>query len=199
MSERYSMLWNEDLKARLLKRKAAEQLGISDEELEQRLQRLLLLLPDIRQKLSSMRPQIVAALAAQVDEMPGRLMQLKTIFPGANSSLLAMRQPELVLGFDMARLESIAAELRELLPNLNVDLLVEHNPAMLDVPGLKAAIEEARRIMPSLDVQKQMASDPQLIFGFQRGSQLIPYDPPRPEEAEEADDDEYAAYYGSGV
>lgn len=36
------------------------------------------------------------------------------------------------------------------------DLLVEHNPAMLDVPGLKAAIEEARRIMPGLDVQKQV-------------------------------------------
>lgn len=46
-----------------------------------------------------------------------------------------------------------------------------------------------------------MAQDPQLIFGFQRGSQLIPYDPPRPEDAAqtEADDDEYAAYYGSGV
>lgn len=28
-------------------------------------------------------------------------MQLKAIFPDANSSLLAMRQPELVLGFDM--------------------------------------------------------------------------------------------------
>ena len=52
-------------------RKAAEQLGMSDEELEERLQRLLLLLPDIRQKLASMRPQLVAALAAQVDEMPG--------------------------------------------------------------------------------------------------------------------------------
>lgn len=38
------------------------------------------------------------------------------------------------------------------------DLLVEHNPAMLDVPGLKAAIEEARRIMPSLDVQKQVGA-----------------------------------------
>ncbi len=50
-----------------------------------------------------------------------------------------------------------------------------------------------------LRIPPQMASDPQLIFGFQRGSQLIPYDPPRPEEAEEADDDEYAAYYGSGV
>lgn len=43
------------------------------------------------------------------------------MFPGANVALLAMRQPELVLGFDIqGRLAPIAAELRELLPRLNV-------------------------------------------------------------------------------
>ena len=47
-------------------------------------------------------------------------MRLKVIFPGANSSLLAMRQPELVLGFDLARLEGIAQELREMLPRLDI-------------------------------------------------------------------------------
>jgi hypothetical protein len=31
-----------------------------------------------------------------------------------------MRQPELVLGFDLARLEGIAQELRELLPKLDI-------------------------------------------------------------------------------
>jgi hypothetical protein len=39
-----------------------------------------------------------------------------------------------------------------------------------------------------------MGSDPQIILSFQRGSQLIPYDPPVPMPAE-VDDDEYAAYY----
>lgn len=48
-----------------------------------------------------------------------RLLRLKEIFPGANSGKLAMRQPELVLGFDMDRLDAIAEELRLLLPNLN--------------------------------------------------------------------------------
>lgn len=62
----------------------------------------------------------MAALAAAVQELPGRLLQLKAVFPGANVAVLAMRQPELVLGFDMGRLESIAAELRELLPKLNI-------------------------------------------------------------------------------
>lgn len=45
---------------------------------------------------------------------------------------------------------------------------------MLDVEGLKAAMAEAARILPGLDVQRQMASDPQMIFGFQRGNALIP-------------------------
>lgn len=44
-----------------------------------------------------------------------------------------------------------------------------------------------------------MAGNPQLIFSFQRGGALLPYDPPDqpnhgdPEPAR--DDDEYAAYY----
>lgn len=33
------------------------------------------------------------------------------------------------------------------------DRLVEENPAMLDVEGLRAAMAEAARIMPQLDVQ----------------------------------------------
>jgi hypothetical protein len=53
-------------------------------------------------------------------------------------------------------------------------LLVEANPAMLDVPGLKKALAEAKRVMPGLDVQQAMASNPQLIFSFQTGNQLIP-------------------------
>lgn len=64
--------------------------------------------------------QLVARLAADVELLPGRLLALKAVFPGANVPLLAMRQPELVLGFDMQRLQAIAEELRQLLPALNI-------------------------------------------------------------------------------
>lgn len=68
---------------------------------------------------------------------------------------------------------------------------------MLDVPSFKEAMAEAARIMPQMDIQQAMARDPATIFGFQRGSQLIPYDDPRPEaqQQEEGGDDEYGAYY----
>lgn len=103
-----------------LQRVAADELDVPDAELEARLERVLLLLPDLRSKLASMRVQVLARLAADVELLPARLLRLKGIFPGCNASLLAMRQPELVLGFDLGRVEGAAQELRAMLPNLDV-------------------------------------------------------------------------------
>lgn len=103
-----------------LQRVAAGELGVADEELEARLERVLLLLPDLRSKLASMRVQVLARLAADVEVLPPRLLRLKHIFPGCNASLLAMRQPELVLGLDLDRIEAAAQELRAMLPTLDV-------------------------------------------------------------------------------
>ena len=200
MSEK-NLVWSDDLKARLLQRVAAQQLGMSDEELSERLLRLTALLPGLRPRLAGMRPATLVGLAREVDEVAGRLVQLKAIFPDADVGALAAREPGLVLGYDLGRLAGTAEQLRELLPAINVDRLVQENPAVLDLEGLRAAMAEATRILPDLDLQHAMASNPQLVFSFQRGSQLIPYDPPdQPNHGDPAspptvDDDEYSAYY----
>lgn len=200
MSEK-NLAWNDDLKSRLLARVASERLGLTDEQLEHRLQLLNSLLPEIRNKLG-MPANTLVQLLSDIDHLPERLMNLKATFPGANISKLAIRAPDLVLGFDTEHLQKIATILRELLPNVDVDKLVEENPSVLDVEEFQAAMQEAKRIMPKLDLQMAMQVDPQLILSFQRGSQLIPYDPPVPVDEEEgskngaaAADDEYAAYY----
>lgn len=206
------LLWNDDLKTRLLTRAVANSLGLGEEEVATRLQQLQLLLPSLQQKMIGMKPQILERLASNIPGVAAALLELKAVFPEADVSKLAVREPALVLGFDMDRLRATAEELRLLLPRLNVDRLVEENPSMLDIEGFKLAMQEAQRIMPSLDVQQALGSDPQMIFGFQRGSQLIPYDEPRPLSEEErreeerqrqaarqqqgpVDDDEYGAYY----
>jgi hypothetical protein len=194
MAEKYSGLWNEEFKIKLLKRAAADELGWADEELEAKLIRLQTLLPDIQSKLAAMRPDTITSLVTNIDNVAASLIQLKLIFPGANVSVLAIRQPYLVLGFDMKKLEDIAAQLRRLLPRLDIDKLVESEPLILDIEGLQEAIVEAQRIMPRLDIQTAMASDPQKILSFQKGNRLIPYDPPTPT-ADKDDDDEYSAYY----
>jgi len=193
MSEK-NLVWHDDLKARLYARVASEELNISEKELEQLLEQLRALLPDASEKLVNMPIKTLSRLIAEIDSIPERLMQLKMTFPMANASLLAIRNPELVLGFDAEQLEFIANELRSMFPRLEMDKLVEENPSMLDIEELRVAMEEAKRIMPNLDIQQAMASDPQLILSFQRGTQMIPYDPVSPEDRKR-DEDEYNQYY----
>eukprot|EP00204_Picochlorum_oklahomense_P004472 CAMPEP_0118804594 /NCGR_PEP_ID=MMETSP1161-20130426/23414_1 /TAXON_ID=249345 /ORGANISM="Picochlorum oklahomensis, Strain CCMP2329" /LENGTH=288 /DNA_ID=CAMNT_0006733371 /DNA_START=1 /DNA_END=867 /DNA_ORIENTATION=+ len=193
MSEK-NLVWHDDLKERLYSRVVSEEMDLTEEELEGYLHRLRALLPDASEKLIHMPVKILGRLIQSIDTIPERLMRLKMIFPKANASLLAIRNPELVLGFDPDHLETIANELNDMFPNLEVDKIVEENPSMLDIEELKVAMAEAQRIMPQMDVQKAMGSDPQLILSFQRGTQLIPYDPVSPEERQR-DEDEYNQYY----
>lgn len=41
---------------------------------------------------------------------------------------------------------------------------------MLDVEGFRAAVAEAQRIVPGIDVQQKLATDPQMIFGWVLGA-----------------------------
>lgn len=189
-----NLVWHDDLKERLYARVASEELEITEEELVNYLNRLRALMPDASEKLANMPIKTLSRLIQNINQIPEKLMRLKMIFPKANASLLAIRNPELVLGFDSDHLQTIADMLNEMFPRLEVDKLVEENPSMLDIEELRVAMAEAQRIMPDLDVQKAMGSDPQMILSFQRGSQLIPYDPVSPEERQH-DEDEYNQYY----
>lgn len=193
MSEK-NLVWHDDLKERLYSRIVSEEMDLTEDELEGYLHRLRALLPDASEKLTHMPVKTLSRLIQSIDTIPERLMRLKMIFPKANASLLAIRNPELVLGFDSDHLETIANELNDMFPSLEVDKIVEENPSMLDIEELRVAMAEAQRIMPQLDVQKAMGSDPQMILSFQRGTQLIPYDPVSPEERQR-DEDEYNQYY----
>lgn len=72
-----NLVWSDDLKSRLLQRVAAQQLGLGDEEVDARLQRMLTLLPALRPRLASMRPATLAALARDADALAGRLVQVR--------------------------------------------------------------------------------------------------------------------------
>lgn len=54
-------------------------------------------------------------------------LQLRTIFPGADAFKLALREPFLVYGSTIFRLQRAATELRGLLPGLDVDRCAHTN------------------------------------------------------------------------
>ena len=46
--------------------------------------------------------------------------------------------------------------------------LVEQYPSVLDVASFEQAVNEAKRMMPNLDVAHTVSTNPSMIFSFQK-------------------------------
>ncbi len=172
-----NLVWTDDFKERLLKKVAAEELDVSQAELESRLLVLQTLMPDAAGKLANLNVSTLVLLVKNIEEIPMRLLVVKSVFPEANASLLAIRSSWMLsrkcsLDELEERLQRTAGDLRDLFPRLNVDKVVEENPEVLDVEALKEALDEAKS-MGVQDVESLMGRDPQSILGFQRGGRMI--------------------------
>lgn len=47
---------------------------------------------------------------------------------------------------------------------------------MLSIASFKAAVDDARRLMPGLNIESMMMSDPDFVLSLQKGTDMIPYD-----------------------
>ena len=133
--------------------------------------------------------------------MAATLVGLRATFPGADVGRMVARSPQLALAggnsggngsgsgnnnnnnnnnnnrSGLAALAEARAALAQLLPNLDVDAAVSEHPSLLDVKGVASAIEEARRVLgPSKFQLSAFEREPSLVFRFQHGDLLIPYD-----------------------
>lgn len=175
-----NLLWNDDIKMRFVKRIASQELGISEAEFEDCLATLCNLLPDLAPRLAKAPPQRLAQLAAATHTLAARLLRLRTIFPKANVSLLVERRLSLLLEDDLDAVEEAAVQLQPLLPGILVDVFVQEHPQVLEVEDFAEAIEDAKRMMPQIDIAKALRNSPDLVLSFQKGKHLIPYDEPWP-------------------
>jgi len=106
--------WTEANQARLVALTAAQQLGMPFNEMEERLDRLALLLPDIGTRLASLRPALVAPLVRDLEQLPGRMIALRALLPGANISALVASAPQVLLRTE-SELTTAVAKLKEML------------------------------------------------------------------------------------
>ncbi|BDA40891.1 hypothetical protein COCOBI_01-5450 [Coccomyxa sp. Obi] len=175
MSER-NTVWTNDLKLQLLKRNIAQQINLRVEDVDERLIEVTSLLPGLLSRLQTIKASTVAQLCDDPRALARRLLQVKSIFPGADAAQIFLQHPVYMLRQDISLIQAAADRLRQLIPDVNVDKLVEEHPQLLDVEGFELALSHARETIPSLDVVHMMRYNPSMIFGFQRGAQLIPYD-----------------------
>lgn len=172
-----TLRWTEGVRVHMIKGFAAKELGISEELMDRRLHELALLLPDLPAKVAVMKPKVVAALAADTHSLALKLVALKTIFPAANVATMVVKQPAILTQRTQQQLQDAANRLRELLPDFDIDWLVEQHPNITMEPdGFAETLQEAKRMQPKLNVAKALRTNPSMIFGFERRATMIPYD-----------------------
>lgn len=170
--------WNDDAKMSLAMRCVADELGATEEFVASRVAQLQTLVPDLTPKLETMKVADIARLAMKVPDLPSRLLALRETFPTANISLLASRRPGILLE-DPRDVAAVADRLRHLLApssGEDVDSAVERNPTFLEVSQVETALSEIRRLMPNKDAARMLIASPDMLFSFQTGDDLIPYD-----------------------
>eukprot|EP01026_Neomeris_dumetosa_P026987 TRINITY_DN2196_c0_g1_i18.p3 TRINITY_DN2196_c0_g1~~TRINITY_DN2196_c0_g1_i18.p3 ORF type:complete len:132 (-),score=20.53 TRINITY_DN2196_c0_g1_i18:784-1179(-) len=124
-----------------------------------------------------MKQDVLTAFVANPNNLAQRLIRLKDIFPSANVGEMLLKRVSLGLNEDLDNIEQGVKEIRKLLPKVNVDVLAQQNPVVLNFQSFKQALEDARRMMPQQDLQVAFIRDPQLVLSLQRGADMIPYDP----------------------
>jgi hypothetical protein len=198
MSER-NLVWNDDLKLRLIKRVAAQKLNLTDDELERRLALLTPLLPrSLGPLLARASADTCIRLASNTSAVASRLLRLKSLFPLANVEEMVAGRLSLLLDED---LDDVAAardrlDARVLLgpSRVCVDRFVEAFPVVLSARGaeFERAVEDAFRLLPALQpyaaaggardpegaaaLARLLRNEPDMVLGLMKGSCLVTYD-----------------------
>lgn len=94
----------------------------------------------------------------------------------ANVSEMVSGRWTLLLEEDLEKVEAAAEKLRRLLPGINVDRFVAAFPVVLNADDFEVALEDARRIMPQIDVQSMLRQKPDMVLSLMKGKSLITYD-----------------------
>ena len=103
---------------------AAKDGGLSEEKIRAKLDDLVALLPDIKARLPSLKPEIILRLVKDTDAVAQKLLQLKCAFPGADCGRMLVK--EMALMRETAEsLARRAQALRAFLPAADIDAIAQ--------------------------------------------------------------------------
>ena len=155
---------------------ARGELQVDEAHVRHKLELLQKLVPHLKPKLKTMKAGDMARLATTCEQIPQKMLTLREIFPRANLSRLVAAQPT-ILHEDMASIRERARELKVLLETEDIDRTVELNPTFLDLPQVRVAIEEIKRLMPKENPSVYLMMNPSMLFSTQARDNMIEYDP----------------------
>ncbi|KAK9837333.1 hypothetical protein WJX81_007023 [Elliptochloris bilobata] len=160
--------------ARLVKSFAAEDLALSLDEVDERLQQLLVLLPELGSRVATLKPVLLAALLRAPAVVAQRLVGLRLALPACNVKELVLRDPALLLREvdDVVGEMSVVAGVLGLSERVTQEL-VSLQPRFLDAEGMVEVVKELRRLLPGAEPGQVLRNDPSWLLRLERGPKKI--------------------------
>jgi len=169
--------WDDDGKMKFAVMVVSDELEISEEEVQKKLDALLALVPGLRTRLSDIKVADLARLLARVPDVGAKMVALKSILPECDLAKLVSARPSLLLE-DVDGVKAQIAEFREALPNLRVDFIIEDFPMWLEHKSPKKSVEELCRSLgvDAEKAQKVLGQNPSRLMMVQSREDMILYD-----------------------
>ncbi|PRW58273.1 ER lumen retaining receptor isoform B [Chlorella sorokiniana] len=171
--QRVALQFDTQLNQGLVRSAAARESGLDYDEFEARLQRLFTLVPFLQERMLRMQPKLLAALAAEPEQLAQRLVELKTLLPQADVAAIVAQRPSLLLDGEWERVPAGVAALAACYSEEEAGRLASAEPLLL-VEDLEHVLQELGRLMGgSGDAAAMLLRDPSMVYSVQRGSRSL--------------------------
>uniref|UniRef100_A0A7S0URR9 Uncharacterized protein n=1 Tax=Polytomella parva TaxID=51329 RepID=A0A7S0URR9_9CHLO len=160
-----NIAWEDNVQIRLICSVLATRLNCTIEEVEQKLNEVGAVFPDMLTRLTTTKVDILESYINNLPVLAVRLLSFKTLLPGVNVSKMLSMNPKLLLDWDEHSLAERLSYLRRKLPGLRVELLVPDEPSILRADA-DALIDAAKRLLPNEDPLSAIATKPQMLLSM---------------------------------
>ncbi|GMH45048.1 hypothetical protein BSKO_13005 [Bryopsis sp. KO-2023] len=165
-NERY-LDWDDSAQRRLVQLVASEKLGISLEELTDRVAELGVLLPDMVTKLARMKADLLVKLLASPSSVSEKMIVLREELPDADVSTLVSRFPYLIAEFSSEEIRDRLGEMRRTLEGVDLASLLTKEPRLFSV-DMDRVLQEITRLMgEEIDPVSFLVSQPEMVLSME--------------------------------
>lgn len=163
-NERY-LKWDESAQRQLLKLHVAAKLDKEVSWVEDKLQELASIIPDLEGKMDRMKADIVMQLVSDTQAVAQRVLDVHALLPNVNASKLLAQYPHLIFKLELGKLSQQLHLLRKELPGKDIDDLIQREPLMLTA-NIKYALEELKRLTPAKAHAEFLFKNPGLVLSM---------------------------------
>lgn len=132
---------------------------------EDKLQEVVGIIPDLAGKVDRMKADIVIQLVSDTQAVTQRVMDMRELLPGVNVSKLLSQYPHLILHLEPGRVSRQLNVLRAELPGRDINDLLQREPLMLTA-NIQFALQELKRLTPAKDPTELLFNSPGLVLSM---------------------------------